>query len=161
MSRPLNMIVPPVGSTSLMIVRAERRLAAARLADEPERLAGLDREIDAVDGVDCADLRFSRPARIGKYLTRPSTRRISAPVPARSWSPRRLGVGAALIGASRRRRGHRTELRLGADQLLGEVARRQVTAPSICSQRRHVLAAAQRGPATGSSADGTRSRRAG
>src|SRR5262249_23006227 len=31
---------------------AERRLAAARLADEPEGLAGRDREVDAVDRLD-------------------------------------------------------------------------------------------------------------
>src|SRR5439155_4731380 len=33
-----------------------RGLTAARLADEPERLAGVDRERDVVDGADRADL---------------------------------------------------------------------------------------------------------
>ena len=35
---------------------AGRRLAAAALADQPQRLAAPDREIDAVDGFDLADL---------------------------------------------------------------------------------------------------------
>ncbi len=35
---------------------ADRRLAAARLADEPERLAALDRQRDAVDRVHVADV---------------------------------------------------------------------------------------------------------
>jgi len=81
----LNRIFPSVGSVSLITVRAERRLAAAGLADEPEGLPGLDREIDAVDGVMCPTVRLRIPARIGKYLTRPSMRRISWPWPARSW----------------------------------------------------------------------------
>src|SRR5207253_10074628 len=34
---------------------AERRLPAAGLADEPERLAGLDRQMDALDGVHLPD----------------------------------------------------------------------------------------------------------
>ena len=34
---------------------AERRLAAARLADEPDRLAAADREVDAVHGLDVRD----------------------------------------------------------------------------------------------------------
>ena len=34
----------------------DRRLPAARLADEPERLAALDRQRDAVDGLDVADV---------------------------------------------------------------------------------------------------------
>ena len=39
----------------------EGRLATARLADEPERLPGLDGEIDAVDGVDLADGALEDP----------------------------------------------------------------------------------------------------
>ena len=39
----------------------QRRLAAARLADEAERLAGLDRQVDAVDGVDLSDGALEDP----------------------------------------------------------------------------------------------------
>src|SRR5262249_17762024 len=41
---------------------AEGRLAAAGLADEPERLARAEREVDAVDGVHLADAPLG-PAR--------------------------------------------------------------------------------------------------
>ena len=41
---------------------ADGRLAAARLADEPERLAALDLERDAVDGLDVADVAVHHDA---------------------------------------------------------------------------------------------------
>ena len=40
----------------------DRRLAAARLADEAERLAATDREADVVDGLHVADLATQDPA---------------------------------------------------------------------------------------------------
>jgi len=39
----------------------ERRLAAPRLAHEPERLAGLNRQVDAVDGVDLPHGALQQP----------------------------------------------------------------------------------------------------
>ena len=55
------MILPDVGSVSLIRVRDESRLAAARLAHQPERLPGLDGQVDAVDGVDVPDGALEDP----------------------------------------------------------------------------------------------------
>src|SRR5690348_7202816 len=41
---------------------SHRRLAAARLADDTERLAGLKREVDAVDRLDLRDLLLEHEA---------------------------------------------------------------------------------------------------
>jgi hypothetical protein len=47
----------------------QRRLAAAGLADDPERLAAIDREADVVDGLDRADLLLEEdPSRDGEVL---------------------------------------------------------------------------------------------
>ena len=54
-SSPSNVIVPDVGSIEPQHEPADRRLAAARLADQPERLAALDLEGDVVDGLDLGD----------------------------------------------------------------------------------------------------------
>ena len=62
-SSPSNLIEPLVGSSSRSSSRAGRRLAAAGLADEAERLAALDVERDAVDGVHGADLLAEDHAR--------------------------------------------------------------------------------------------------
>ena len=60
-----------VGSSRRSQQARGRRLAAARLADEPERLARGDVERHAVDGVHGADLRLrTTPRVIGKCLTR-------------------------------------------------------------------------------------------
>ena len=53
---------PRSGSSSRMTTRAERRLAAAGLTDQPERLARVDLEIDAVDRVHVADLLLDEDA---------------------------------------------------------------------------------------------------
>ena len=65
MSAPLKTIFPPVGSVSLMIVRPERRLAAARLADDPERLPAEDTQVDTVHSTHLAD-RVLEHARLDR-----------------------------------------------------------------------------------------------
>ncbi len=94
MSRPLKMIFPSVGSVSLMIVRASVVLPQP---DSPTRPsvspAWIERSTPSTAWM-APTVRFITPARIGKCLTRPSSRRISEPVPARSWiacERRRLG----------------------------------------------------------------------
>ena len=56
---------PAVGSSSRRMQFADGRLAAARLADEPEHLARRDRERDAVDGVHRAAAADAAAARRG------------------------------------------------------------------------------------------------
>ena len=47
---------------------SERRLAAAGLADEPDRLAAMDVEIDAVDGLQLGDGALQHPLLDGEVL---------------------------------------------------------------------------------------------
>ena len=49
----------------------ERRLAAARLTHESERLPRLNRKVDAVDGVDLADGSLQEPGADRKMLEEP------------------------------------------------------------------------------------------
>ena len=56
MSRPSKTIVPPVGSSSRVSSRPVVRLAAAGLADQAERLARADVEVEPVDRLHRADL---------------------------------------------------------------------------------------------------------
>ena len=58
MSRPSKRIAPETGSTRRMHRLRRGRLAAARLADQREHLAGRERERHSVDGVH----RLPRPA---------------------------------------------------------------------------------------------------
>ena len=72
MSRPSNVTLPPVGSISRRIARAGGRLAAARLADEPERLAarGSSKSTPST-ALHVADLLLrSSPRVTGKYFLR-------------------------------------------------------------------------------------------
>ena len=73
MSAPLSRIVPAVGSSSRMTQFADGRLAAARLADEPEHLACGERERHAVDRVARLRRHAQPPRPSGKCLTSPST----------------------------------------------------------------------------------------
>ena len=59
---PSNSIRPAVGSRSRTTQRAEGRLAAARLAHQPERLALLELEADVVDGLEAGDLLLEHDA---------------------------------------------------------------------------------------------------
>jgi hypothetical protein len=61
------------------------RLPAAGLADEAERLAARDGEVDAVDRLDCADLATPHPARDREVLGQPGD--------FEQRRPRRAGVG--------------------------------------------------------------------
>ena len=47
---------------------ADRRLAAARLADEPDRLAAVDRQRHAVDGADVADVPVEDEAALDREV---------------------------------------------------------------------------------------------
>ena len=78
----------------------ERRLAAARLADEPERLAGTQRRgrRRRRRGSAPTGAPEQTPDLIGKCLTRSSTRRISC-----RRVPRGVSAGCRLGGSSRRR----------------------------------------------------------
>ena len=55
MSVPSTLIVPAVGSISRRTARPTVDLPQPHLADQRQRLAGADREADAVDRVDLAD----------------------------------------------------------------------------------------------------------
>ena len=70
-SAPSKKICPSVGSISRMQRPPERRLAAARLADEPERLAAPDLQVDAVDRLHVADGALEEPLADGKVLPQP------------------------------------------------------------------------------------------
>jgi hypothetical protein len=102
-----------------------RRLAAARLADDAERLALLDREADAVDRLHRRDLLLEDdPARDGKCFSRSSTTRSSSPA---GLSERlRCSVPVEQL------------LRLAVLRLLVEVARLQVLRSVETAQRRLV-----------------------
>ena len=85
---------------------AERRLAAAGLADEAEDLARLDLEVDAVDRVDVADLAAEDPADDREVLLQPGHReqRVVGPgdgagASGVARSPRRLGREERLVVA--------------------------------------------------------------
>ena len=75
---------------------AGRRLAAAALPDQADRLAGVDVEVDALDGLDLADVSGAGSLDwIGKYFCRPRTCRTTSPtgVPAlRAPASVRFGV---------------------------------------------------------------------
>ena len=153
MSRPLKMILPLVGSVSLISVRASVVLPQPDSPTSPSVSPGLDREVDAVDGVDLADGPLEDAGRIGKYLTRLSTRRISSPV----------SRALPLLGGVTCSRAHATtavseNFERTPDQLVGEVARGQVLGVTLdpC-ERRHLLAARRASLRRGSSADGTHS----
>ena len=62
-SRPSNLIEPAVGLHQPQQQPRGRRLAAAGLAHEPERLAAHDVERDAVDGLHRADLAAEEARR--------------------------------------------------------------------------------------------------
>ena len=59
-SMPSNFTEPEVGFEKLQDAVASRRLARAGLADEAERLAGLDLEADTVDRLHLADLALDQ-----------------------------------------------------------------------------------------------------
>ena len=60
---------PPFGRLVEADERAsDRRLAAARLADETERLAALDRERDPVHGLDVADVAVEDEAALDREV---------------------------------------------------------------------------------------------
>ena len=86
MSRPSKTIVPAGRLQQPGEQPAGGGLAAAGLADQAERLAPLDVEVEAVDGLHRADLAAEeQPARIGKCFCRPVTAsRASGRAPARS-----------------------------------------------------------------------------
>ena len=62
MSSPSKRIVPDGGVDEAQQQPPDRRLAAARLADEPERLAAPDVEAHVVDGLDVGDRPLQDPA---------------------------------------------------------------------------------------------------
>ena len=73
-SCPSNVIVPRGRRVEADDGAAGRALAAARLADEPERLAAAEREADAVDRPDVADVALDEiPSVIGNHTLRSST----------------------------------------------------------------------------------------
>ena len=63
MSWPRNLIVPEVASISRTSDPDQGRLAAARLADDPERLALVELKRDVVDRVHLPDLAVDDHAR--------------------------------------------------------------------------------------------------
>jgi hypothetical protein len=73
-SSPSSFTEPEVGSTRRTTDFARRRLAAARFADERERLAALDREGDVVHRLDrrpaLADPRLGREVVLAQLLDR-------------------------------------------------------------------------------------------
>ena len=103
MSVPSNVIVAGGGVEQPQQHAAERRLARARLADEPDGLAGLDREVDAVDRAHVADgapqhaaldrevLRDAGASRSGVVATRRRRGRVGTAPSARA---RRRGCSA-------------------------------------------------------------------
>ena len=95
MSRPLKMILPAVGSVSLISVRESVVLPQPDSPTSPSvSPAWIERSTPSTAWI-CPTVRLKIPARIGKYLTRFSTRRISSPLSARSWTAReRLGTHA-------------------------------------------------------------------
>ena len=131
MSRPSKRIVPPVGFEQPHERARQRRLAAARLADEPERLARAQRERHVVDRVDVADRAVDEQAlRIGKYWRTCSTSS-SGPSP------------FVVVSASARARSSCDHaLRLEADLPVGDLAlgalllERQPAAVGVAAARR-------------------------
>ena len=89
MSWPSSWMVPAVGSIRRRIGAADGGLAAAALADQTQRLAGADREADAVDGIDVADGAPQQTLAHGEVL--PEVRR-----------PRSTGVRRHLCGGASR-----------------------------------------------------------
>ena len=98
-SMPSNTIRPPVGSSRRIDRAAGRALAAARLADEPERLAAVKRERDAVHRADVADVALEDQA-LGDREPDPQVLDLEQ-------APRRLAVACrgARRGELRRDRG--------------------------------------------------------
>src|SRR3977135_3209634 len=123
MSLPLNSMCPAVGSTSLMSVRESVVLPQPDSPTSPSvSPAWIVRSTPSTAWI-CPTVRLRMPARIGKYLTSPSTLRIS------------------LIGAARDRL---CELRMTADQLFREVTGRDVVLAAVrLPQRGHFLAATE------------------
>ena len=103
----------------------ERRLATAGLTDEAERLPRLDREIDAVDGMDLADGALQEAGADREVLDEPFDLE-------------------DLLAHEGHRADRLRELRAATDELLGEVARRQMVVAGIrLPQLRHLFTAAQ------------------
>ena len=72
-STPSNEHAPGLRLDQAQERAADRRLAAARLADQRERAPGGDREVDVVDRAHlAATARWSRPLRIGNQVRSPS-----------------------------------------------------------------------------------------
>ena len=97
----------------------ERRLAAARLADQAERLAAADLEVDAVDGLHVADRAPQEPLLDREVLLEPRARRAG----------RRRSVMRALApataGAGRRRGGPCSQSQ-HADCLVADLEQRRL-----------------------------------
>ena len=131
---------------------AERRLAAARLADDAERLAGSNSQVDPVDRVHLADLTLRagrresgsrQSARRGGSRRPPHAARGSPRPPSRSCTP--SPTPAAVVRRRVRAAPRRSDIESGASP------RRSSAGPGRrCGSAR---------PAPGSSADGTRTRR--
>jgi len=86
MSRPLKTILPAVGSVSLISVRERVVLPQPDSPTSPSVSPALiDRSTPSTAWM-WPTVRLRIPARIGKYLTRFSMRRISSPVSARWWT---------------------------------------------------------------------------
>ena len=145
MSRPLKMILPLVGSTSLMIVRESVVLPQPDSPTRPSVSPALMRQVDAVDGVDLADGALEEPRADREVLD-------EALDPQDLLADAGPAVDLSSVGSTARRRRSR---RSPGDRLAenfewrpDRAPRRSGTrprgsAPSIGAQRRHLLAARQ------------------
>ena len=125
-----------------------RGLAAAGLADQAQRLAGLDVEVHAVDGLDRADLALQHALADREVLLQPAHRQ------------QRLGVSRVAAGADGRSRRSRDwsqsrRNRLGPDLLalvMGDVAAGSVAVGRGRAVRdaRSCTGRPRRGPGSGS-----------
>ena len=86
-STPSKRISPAVGSSSRSTSRPERRLSAARLADQAQRLAALDVERDVVDRAHHAWAAQESAAATGKNLLACLMSRMASAPSARSSRP--------------------------------------------------------------------------
>ena len=150
MSMPLSLIVPAVGSISRSTQFADGRLAAARLADEPEDLARAERERDAVDRVHDAARRARAAPPTGKCLTRPSTSSDRLALLMRRRSPR-VEAGDEVLGP------HLAQLAVSASAS----ARRRAGSGRRTRSRRAARAATARGRGSPAAAARVRAPRTG
>ena len=137
---------PPVGSSSRRTARPSVGLAAAGFADQPERLASLDGEADAVDRAHLRRLRGRMRARLDREVL--AIRSATSTAADRLSSPARSVVP---LGASQQRSRWPGDRRGGASQ-----SRRLA-----CTCRSRAGSAARNGsPSAGSAATAARRRSA-